>query len=497
MIGSSQEESTPVPEHVSVDNSNDYSSSAPSMSPVTLEPSSPSAKKHLFREEVTGEPTIRIQCGMATSEDDNASRKESELFVQRKMNEILMCLAGVPVTTSTSKRRNSRSATDKVVDLWHLRQLALTRGGLLNATIRKQVWLKLVDANEGVLMSSMTLAAIQGEKKSNEGLHNVLQLSDHEIKMIQTDIKRCMWNVEAEMKRSKMSRRLDGNASTGDDTSLASFESASGQLSPGLPPERVSTFPSCDDNTHMSQETTFSGSVSTRNSGSATPRFSRRKREERSLLLNIITSVLRASPEEVKELDMERFFYFPGMHNVVAPILITLESPSLTALVLKRLSQYHLKDSMMSTFVDIQSTIRAMFMPLLEFVDKPLHDFLIENGVNDPCSFALRWVLCWFASDIQDYEIISRLFDVFLVSHYTHPVYVSVAILTLASNQSRIKFANQNSDMHLPDLLSSLPSRMVSSQSRREVVNSFESVIESSLTYVYVEMSIMNELSSS
>jgi hypothetical protein len=49
----------------------------------------------------------------------------------------------------------------------------------------------------------------------------------------------------------------------------------------------------------------------------------------------------------------------------------------------------------------------------------------------------------------------------------------------------------------LPDLLSSLPSRMVSSKSRREVVNSFESVIESSLTYVYVEMSIMNELSSS
>lgn len=485
ILCSRSEECTPVPEHVSVDNSHE-SSSTPSLSPVTLE-SSPTAKKHLFREEMTEESEIEIQCRIALEEcESDAEALES------KANDIISCLGGVPVaalgTARTSRsKRGSGSEPDRVVDLWHLRQLALTRGGLLNARIRKQAWLKLVDANRDVLMSPLTLDSIQAENRSSGEPHKALTLSDHEIKMIKTDIKRCIWNIEAEMKRSKISQRMAGkarNVSTGDVTSLASFESASGQQSLGLPPEGVGTFPSCDDSYTNASQVTPTLSVSTPKSGTATPQFSKRKREERLLLLNIITSVLRANPEEVQDLDMERFFYFPGMHNMVAPILITLESPSLTALVLKRLSQYHLKDSMVSTFVDIQSTIRVIFMPLLELVDKPLCNVIMQSHVNDPCSFALRWVLCWFTSDIPDYDIVARLFDVFLVSHYTLPIYLSVAILTSASNRVRIRAAAQNESIYLPDLLSGLPSKMVANQSHREVVDSFELVIQTSLSYM-------------
>ena len=501
MTGSSEEESTPVPGHVSVDNCND-SSSAPSMSPVTLESSSPSsAKKHLFRDEImTGVSTFKIQCDIAAPNEEEMLRKKSEMFTQKKMNEILTCLDGVPAAILPSGQGRESiqngvsSDSAKVVDLWHLRQLALTTGGLLNASTRKQVWLKLVEANEDVLMSPITLASIQGEEKSNSEIQHVQQLSNKEIKMIQMDIKRCVWNIEAEIKRSKMLQRHGGKQTnvsfTCDDASLMSFESASGQFSPNLHPPEFSDLPTSDDKTHISQDTKGSGSTTTRTtrSGSVIRRSSKRKREERSLLLNIITSVLRTSPDKVGVLGMERFFYFPGMHNVVAPILITLQSPSLTSLVMKRLSQYHLKDSMMPTFSDIQSTIRAIFMPLLEAVDKPLHDMLIQNSIKDPCTFALRWVLCWFASDISDYDIISRLFDVFLVSHYTHPIYLSVAMLTSASNRSSIEAAVKNRDQHLSDLLSSLPSIMVSSQSGRETMNSIEAVISTSLEYMYVSM---------
>ena len=92
----------------------------------------------------------------------------------------------------------------------------------------------------------------------------------------------------------------------------------------------------------------------------------------------------------------------------------------------------------MTIFESIQAGIRLIFMPLLEKVDKSLHDYLIKGGLKDPCVFALQWVLCWFATDVMEYDIIGRLFDLFIASHASFPVYFSVAMLTHSYNKGRI-----------------------------------------------------------
>ena len=496
MINSRQEESTPVPCHVSVDNSNG-SDSTTTLSPVTLD-SSPTAKKHLFREEarIMGSTIFHPR----KLPEKSISVEASDNFHAKKADDILSCLGGVQATAVTRKSRqdiSSKEEQERVVDLWCLRQQALTRGGLLNASIRKQAWLKLVDANEDVLMSPSTQEVIQIERKPNGNAINFAKLSDEEIKMIKLDIKKCIWDIKAEMKRSRHSKNytnpstVSGSVSKDENASLASLESVSGQIDAedqhSLAPETVATFTSCDEsfNSNTIEKPHL---ILSPKAGIVSQSFARHRKEQQLLLLNIITSVLRTSEEELRELGMERIFYFPGMHNVAAPILITLQSPSLTSLVLKRLAQYHLKDSMVSTFVDIQATIRAMFMPLLQHVDEPLHDLLIKSGATDPCMFSLRWILCWFANDVPDYDIVARLFDAFLVSHYSFPIYVAVAMLTNATNRKLIERSAHDSDKTLIDAITDLPSRMVTCQSQKEAMNSFENVLETSLFYMYVNI---------
>lgn len=471
-----------MPGHVSVDNCNESSTS-----PVTLDSLSLSAKRHLFRDEVDKTPRTR------TSNPGNESMDEElEIFIEHKHEEIQKCLNGELRICSTNKSGVDAKENDTVVvDLWHLRQLALSKGGLLNASLRKQAWLKLVDANESILMKAITSDVITGEANPTEGQSkDIVKLSDHEINLIEEDIKNCIWNLEEEINRSKMNHKpsepntnqliVDEDCAN-DTVSAASFESASescnGKPLPQSAPERITTFLPSDVSNLSPDRHPLRLLGRTKNA--------RRKKEEQALLLNIITSILRTSPADVKDLGLERLFYFPGMHNVVAPLLITLESPSLTSLALVRLSMYHMKDSISPTFDNIQSAIRSMFLPLLEYFDKTLHDLLVQGGISDPCSFAMRWVLCWFSSDIPDCDIVARLFDAFIVSHHLFPIYTAVAMMTYGPNRSRIAFAvEKGGGEYLAETLYGIPSAVLRTQSHRAAITSIESILETSISYM-------------
>lgn len=463
----------PVPEHVSVDNSHD-SSSDPSLSPVTFDSSSISARKKLFQDFCLSEIPCR------TINEENAPNfQEYDIFIKEKTEEILSCLRGELFG------QDEGIEEVRAIDLWHLRQLALSRGGLINSNLRKQAWLKLVDSNEKILLTSSTVPLNNTHLAVEvvpSATFNFTTLSDREINLIKHDIENCIWNIEAEIKRSfsnKDSFKKDLRQSVEDDTSLISFESASGHLyMPATKPaSRASSaiLPQCDNSI-----ATVGGSPVLKPG----PIYVRRKGEERSLLLNIITSILRTSPDELKLIGMERLFYFPGMQNILAPILITLQSPSLTSLTFKQLSQYHLKDAMSQTYDDIEATIRSILLPLLEHFDKPLYDLLFQCEMNDPCSFALRWVLSWFASDISDYDIISRLFDAFLVSHYTFPIYTAVAVLTFEPNRAKIEdAARKGGDDLLTETLFTLPKSIAKYGNGFDALAAIELIIQSSVSY--------------
>mmetsp|Transcript_37189 Transcript_37189/g.90216 ORF Transcript_37189/g.90216 Transcript_37189/m.90216 type:complete len:986 (-) Transcript_37189:201-3158(-) len=52
--------------------------------------------------------------------------------------------------------------------------------------------------------------------------------------------------------------------------------------------------------------------------------------------------------------------------------------------------------------------------------------------------FCLSWIITWFAHDVRDTDLVKRLFDVFLVSHPLFPVYMSLAMMVHPYNRSII-----------------------------------------------------------
>jgi hypothetical protein len=76
--------------------------------------------------------TSNLHAQQAREEAEAREIKDAEI----KTEEILSCLNGV--WPSHASNGGTLDEDDKVVDLWHLRQLAISRGGLLSATIRKR-----------------------------------------------------------------------------------------------------------------------------------------------------------------------------------------------------------------------------------------------------------------------------------------------------------------------------------------------------------------------
>jgi hypothetical protein len=158
--------------------------------------------------------------------------------------------------------------------------------------------------------------------------------------------------------------------------------------------------------------------------------------------------------------------YYQGYHDVACIILNTLSgsapplclprqvvssSTSLdhiakamgldsSASVLLQLSQSHFRDCMRANFAQLQATMRLTLLPMIAYFDPTLHDFLADCSMEP--FFALSWIITWFSHDVRDTDLTKRLFDFFISSHPLMPVYVSVAMVRLASTNCKHKSGN-------------------------------------------------------
>lgn len=157
--------------------------------------------------------------------------------------------------------------------------------------------------------------------------------------------------------------------------------------------------------------------------------------------------------------------YYPGLQDLIAILLLHLESPSLASLVLKQIMESHLwmfclayennEDSEGSftscaedSFEDASDSgdddcikecngnwdmISLAFFPFMKVLDKELHDTLIQmgDGEDDFMSDRVlvlgkvlnRWVSSWFCcNDTLPMEVVSRLVDFFLACHPLMPL---------------------------------------------------------------------------
>jgi hypothetical protein len=152
-------------------------------------------------------------------------------------------------------------------------------------------------------------------------------------------------------------------------------------------------------------------------------------------------------------------------------------------MVLNRLAEGHLRDSMRSTpYPDrliAEIAIAHVFMPLLESVDSKLYDHLYAAGIILP-TFARQWIMCWFAQDVPNVQVASRIMDVLMASHPLMPVYMAVAILTV--NRSRI-FSAQHQLSALYGTMRNLPMHNLASADGDSLMHA-EEVIETAVSYM-------------
>jgi len=406
------------------------------------------------------------------------------------------------------------------VDLWKLRELALTPGGLLCPALRRQAWPKLVGSHEQVLQVAHSGGTGSTTVTGRIVDQNLVTPSPEDTNALKRDVSNTMWQIEEylvasreqervqqerlehflalqrqrnnkkkvtfsphtkvppEMDLSGMDAAEDGEQN--DRASPPSVTIVSPTSDDGLPVEEEETSVLSDDHGAMS-EATANSALSTSFSfcgGGLVDRWRKASIHEQKILYNIILSVLRTEAEPSEFFEDDRYHYYSGLQDLTALLMINLESPSLTSLLLTKLAGSHLRDALRKDRVMMDMAISKAFMPLLQKVDAGLYRHLQRNDMARP-SFAHQWIACWFAQDVPDVAVASRLVDAFLVSHPLMPMYVSVAML------SRHREHIINNDCHVSmmySMLREMPVQHVFEQDNRMGV--VEDLIATAVSYM-------------
>jgi len=329
------------------------------------------------------------------------------------------------------------------VDLWKLRELCLTEGGLVEGkfsgsrwqfchfvlfranisiplytdTLRKRAWPKLV----GLHGSEETQSSQERSGRSRiprpppagfqfEGIHQVDDTvkDDSELSkklivecvdadQIDRDVARCTWHL---LTGSQRSRRL--------------------QM----------------ENKHRKK----------------VAKILQRKQLRLSNFINL--TLVQANAHVSEEDDELR--YYQGFHDVASVFLSSLGGGSsgptassspleqiassmgldLPSKVLGQVAKSHFRDAMRSSFMQLQSALRLVLFPLLARFDAEVHAHLYYCDMEP--FFALSWVITWFSHDIRDTALVKRLFDAFIVSHPLFPLYLSAAMILHPVNRAEI-----------------------------------------------------------
>lgn len=126
--------------------------------------------------------------------------------------------------------------------------------------------------------------------------------------------------------------------------------------------------------------------------------------------------------------------------------------------LLRRLSCTHFVDYLQTDFTNLLTIIKITVLPLIDRFDKELHDHLKYSCDIEEPNFIVSWLLTWFCHDIlcklnnqvninttnETYQthvdIVKRLYDLFLVSHPSMPIYFAIALLLHPTNRNHIMY---------------------------------------------------------
>lgn len=221
--------------------------------------------------------------------------------------------------------------------------------------------------------------------------------------------------------------------------------------------------------------------------------------KERKLLIQIATSafyLMEQKEQYGNGAAVAKLSYYPGMQDLIAILLLHLESPSLASLVFKQIIESHLatfcieyeqeandgekvkmgiqRSSSEASFhscIDDESgsvggdanddfeivpkcpergslkkrwdLLSLSFFPVLKLVDEELYSSLTANGLLNTRIFVFaevlkKWISSWFCSEEDlPLEAVSRIIDFFLASHLSMPLYLSIAFVCHPVNRDK------------------------------------------------------------
>ena len=245
-----------------------------------------------------------------------------------------------------------------MIDLWQLRELSLSHGGLLDPKLRKRAWPILTQA---LIMTTPTKAASNNDT-SSVPQQPLVSIPSQDIFQIQKDVKRTVWNVKAHFRYQQQQQKaasLQSAPITSETNRRVKFSDDDHEGS-HQPDEidRVETSTSHsneEDNGNMdhskdvvvddhasTMSSSFAGTANSRRSASTTShRTTKASKHEQRTVTNVIISCLRNVPPSLSSSDSgammdpdNRLRYYTGFHDLTALIMVNVESLSISALLL-------------------------------------------------------------------------------------------------------------------------------------------------------------------
>ncbi|KAL7748359.1 GTPase-activating protein gyp8 [Sorochytrium milnesiophthora] len=144
--------------------------------------------------------------------------------------------------------------------------------------------------------------------------------------------------------------------------------------------------------------------------------------KRRAQLSTIIHDVLNSYPQ---------LNYYQGFHDICSVLLLVLEQ-RVAQTCAKTLSIFFIRDAMHQTLEPVMSQM-LILLPLIKSENRPLYD-KFERCQLQPY-FCLSWIITWFSHDLDDFDLVCRLFDFLVASNPIMPVYISAAVVLAQENE--------------------------------------------------------------
>jgi hypothetical protein len=274
------------------------------------------------------------------------------------------------------------------VDLWELRELSLSKGGLLEAKYRQKAWPLLVGLTLDGSLPDLTKTTSSSDEEFEEANVTVTTVTKITIKSNHTEC-----DTECEISGEEKKSEID-----------ASLDMIRREVGRSVIFRYGKDTTSTDHNEHIIFK--------------SPPAAAAEK----------LTRVLESTIQESDHLS--NLYYYQGLHDVAGVILHHMDyQTELATQILTQISHSHLRDAMRENFGNITWLLSVILLPLVERVEANVY-YAIEASQVDLANVCLPWVITWFAHDLHDPNIAGRLVDVFLSGHPLMPVYFTVALLT-------------------------------------------------------------------